>query len=67
MAVLPEFHGRGIAKALYQRCCEELKKQGIWKCNLYVLDSNPAALEFWKHNGWQVLEYDFKMLQKNLI
>jgi ribosomal protein S18 acetylase RimI-like enzyme len=66
MAVLPQFRGIGIAKALYEKTLQELKKQGIWKCNLYVLNTNSAALDFWKHNDWLELEFNFKMLQKNM-
>ncbi len=66
LAVLPHARSVGIAKMLYNKSLEELRKQGIWKCNLYVLDSNPDALAFWRHNGWNELENDFKMLQRNL-
>ncbi len=66
LAVLPEFRGGGLAKKLYEKSMGELRRQGIWACDLYVLDSNPEALEFWKHNGWEVVEYDFRMLQRKL-
>jgi N-acetylglutamate synthase len=66
MAVLPEYRSCGIAKALIERVTHGLIEQGISKCNLYVLDSNPDALSFWKHNGWKVLEDDFRMLQKRI-
>ena len=66
MAVLPKYRSFGIAKALLEQTLHGLTEQGIEKCNLYVLDSNPNALSFWKHNGWKVLEYDFRMLQKKI-
>jgi len=66
MAVLPELRSSGIAKRLYELSLKELRRQGIWRCNLYVLDSNPEALAFWKHNGWNELENNFKTLQKKL-
>jgi ribosomal protein S18 acetylase RimI-like enzyme len=66
LAVLPRFRGLGIAKELYCKTLQELKNQGIWKCNLYVLNSNTNALDFWKCNGWNELENNFKMLQKNM-
>lgn len=67
MAVIPEYRSCGIAKALIEQTVQGLLDQGIGKCNLYVLDSNPNALSFWKHNGWNILEYDFRMLQKRII
>lgn len=66
VAVLPSFRSCGIAKALFGHALRGLRNQGIRKCNLYVLDSNPDALAFWKHNGWKVIEYDFRMLQRRL-
>ncbi|MEJ2055425.1 MAG: GNAT family N-acetyltransferase [Calditrichaceae bacterium] len=66
LAVLPKYRGFGIAKALYELTLRELKQQGIWKCNLYVINTNKNALKFWKHNGWIELEYNFKMLQNNM-
>jgi len=66
LAVLPQFRGLGIAKILYDKTLQELKNQGIWKCNLYVLNSNINALDFWQYNGWKELENNFKMLQKNM-
>lgn len=66
VAVLPAFRSLGIAKALFEHSLRGLRNQNIRKCNLYVLDSNPNALEFWKHNGWKVIEYDFRMLQRRM-
>ncbi len=66
MAVVQQFRRLGIAKALYTKTLDELRKQGIWKCNLYVLNTNENAYTFWKHNGWNELEYNFKMLQINM-
>ena len=66
MAVIPQYRSCGIAKVLAEQTVNGLMEQGIGKCNLYVMDSNPNALSFWKHNGWKVLEYDFRMLQKRI-
>jgi ribosomal protein S18 acetylase RimI-like enzyme len=66
MAVLHQYRGLGIAKALYMQTLDGLKEQGIWKCNLYVLNTNKEALDFWRHNGWKELDENFKMLQKNM-
>lgn len=66
VVVLPEYQSRGVAKALIERTVGGLTEQGIGKCNLYVLDSNPDAISFWEHNGWKVLEYNFRTLQKKI-
>ncbi len=66
MAVDIKYRKQGLAKELYSICIEELKRQGIFRCNIYILDSNTDALSFWHHNGWQELEKNFKMLQKKL-
>jgi N-acetylglutamate synthase len=66
LAVENRYRKQGIAKALYSTCIEEFKRQGIWRCNLYVLDSNKEAISFWKHNGWSPLGNNFQVLQKVL-
>ena len=66
MAVSPKYRSLGIAKCLFSYSLKELKNQGIFKCNLYVLDTNPNALSFWKHNGWNPLERNFDTLQRDL-
>jgi len=58
--------GNGISKQLYQKSIEELKRQRINKCNLYVLSSNISGLEYWEHNGWKILDPNLKMLQRDL-
>jgi N-acetylglutamate synthase len=66
LAVNKKYQKYGIAKKLYNICIEELKKQSVLKCNLYILGSNKSAYTFWQHNGWKELEHDFIMLQKTL-
>ena len=66
MAVANGYRRRGLAAQLIGRVESSLLAQGIRKCNLYVLDSNEQALAFWHRAGWQVLHYDFRMLQKRL-
>jgi ribosomal protein S18 acetylase RimI-like enzyme len=63
LAVAPDHRGAGIASDLVARCLAALKEQGIRKCNTYVYDTNEEALEFWKHNGWWELPYDYRTLQ----
>jgi len=66
LAVKEQYRHQGIAQELIQRCLEELKRQEIRKCNIYVLQSNTKAFIFWKKNGWKELEKSFSMLQKRL-
>lgn len=58
---------KGIAKALVNRSMSALAKAGIKRCTAFVLDENVEGLKFWQHIGWQVLEYNFRMLQAPTI
>jgi ribosomal protein S18 acetylase RimI-like enzyme len=64
LAVIEQYRNLGISKSLIQLTLKELKKQGIQKCNIYVMDANTSGINFWKHNGWTTLEYNFRMMQK---
>lgn len=64
LLVRKDFRGRGLAKEMINRVLQSLKEQGIKKCNTFVLDSNTAALDFWKYNDWKELKYDYRTLQK---
>jgi putative acetyltransferase len=66
LAVKKGFRKQGIAGELVERCILELKKEGINKYRVFVLDSNPAAIEFWKHLGFEEQVYDYRTLQKNV-
>jgi ribosomal protein S18 acetylase RimI-like enzyme len=55
--------GRGIGRALTQRCLTALSEQGIRKCNLYVMDANPDGRGFWEHIGFRQLDDDYRTLQ----
>jgi ribosomal protein S18 acetylase RimI-like enzyme len=63
LAVVERHRGLGIARALALRAIEALAHEGIQRCNLYVLDSNPAAQRFWEHLGWYQLEDTYRTLQ----
>jgi ribosomal protein S18 acetylase RimI-like enzyme len=64
LAVKEDYRNQGIAKKLFTLCVEELKREGILRCNLYMLNSNKNALSFWEHNGWHAVESNFRLLQK---
>jgi ribosomal protein S18 acetylase RimI-like enzyme len=65
LAVKKEFRKEGIARALIDKCLENLEKNGITKdrVRVFVLDTNKAALEFWKYNGFEEQVYDYRTLQ----
>jgi ribosomal protein S18 acetylase RimI-like enzyme len=67
LSVKKEFRDQGIGKALYLKCINSLKKQGIKKCNLFVKDGNQTALNFWQANGWKIINYDYRTLQRDLM
>ncbi|MFA5308712.1 MAG: GNAT family N-acetyltransferase [Dehalococcoidales bacterium] len=65
LAVKEEYRKQGIARELVDRCINGLKEQVINKYRVFVLDSNPAAIAFWKHIGFEEQVYDYRTLQKN--
>ncbi|MBC3421347.1 GNAT family N-acetyltransferase [Pseudomonas wayambapalatensis] len=52
--VLPEFRRQGIARQLVELCLQGLAEQGIRKCHLDVLKTNPQAADYWARHGWQL-------------
>lgn len=64
LAVKKEYRRQGIGRALVNAVLRSLKNQGIEKCNTFVLDDNSEAKAFWEHNGWDILEYYYRTLQK---
>ena len=63
LAVKRQFRGKGIARALINRCLAALAKDGITKCNIFVLDSNSQGRSFWEHMGWRLLEDNYRTMQ----
>ena len=51
--VLPEYRGQNIGKLLVQKALEELNKQGINKCHLFVFYDNEIGKAFWNRLGWK--------------
>ena len=54
LAVATSHRKLGIGKALTSCCLRSLRKQGIPKCNIFLLRSNYRGRSFSKHNGWNV-------------
>lgn len=63
LAVKEEHRGAGLARKLVERCLALLAEQGIRQVRVFVYDSNRAALAFWKHMGFEVMEYDYRTLR----
>ena len=63
LVVSPDFRGRGIARDLINHSRSALAREGIRKCNTFVLDSNVAGRQFWEHMGWRLLDNDFRLMQ----
>jgi ribosomal protein S18 acetylase RimI-like enzyme len=63
LAVKREYRGKGIAQALINQCLSALAKDGIKKCNTFVLDENVEGLLFWEHIKWYVLEDNYRTMQ----
>jgi ribosomal protein S18 acetylase RimI-like enzyme len=63
LAVKPEFRRKGIARSLVRECLVGLAKEGIKKCNTFVMDEDPEARRFWEHMGWSLLEGNYRTLQ----
>lgn len=52
LVVEPDFRNRGLGRALWSRCLDELEKLGILKTHLDVLVSNNLANRYWAKAGW---------------
>lgn len=51
--VLPEYRGHGIASALVDMTIQALKKEGITRVCLNVIETNEQGKNFWLHKGWE--------------
>jgi ribosomal protein S18 acetylase RimI-like enzyme len=63
LAVKQKHRGKGIARALINQCLSALEKDGVKKCNTFVLDENAEGRLFWEHMGWHVLEDNYRTMQ----
>jgi ribosomal protein S18 acetylase RimI-like enzyme len=63
LTVKQEHRGKGIARVLINQCLSALEKDGVKKCNTFVLDENVEARLFWEHMGWYVLEDNYRTMQ----
>lgn len=51
MVVSDDFRRKGIGTKLFFKCTEALKGIGIFKCHLFVKNTNLPAIKFWKKLG----------------
>ena len=63
LVVMREYRGKGIARALTNESLSALEKEGIKKCNAFVLHENIEGRRFWEHMGWCALEADYRTMQ----
>ena len=63
LAVKRAFRGHGIARKLVNEVLVALARQGIKRCNIFVMDENLDGFGFWEHMGWYRLEDNFRTLQ----
>ena len=54
LAVDRAYRGRGVGRALVERILDALRAIGINKCHLFVIKENQAAIDFWRHIGWEL-------------
>ena len=63
LVVKKRYRRQGIAQALIGRCLSTLAKNGITKCNTFVMDFNEDGRRFWEHMGWILLEDNYRTMQ----
>ena len=57
LAVSASFRGQGLGACLMDEVESRLRAKGCLKCYLLVTDDNPEAEGFYRHGGWQHMEY----------
>jgi putative acetyltransferase len=57
LAVVQRCRRQGIASALVQQCLSLLHREGIAKCNIFILEHNETGIAFWEHNGFELLPH----------
>ncbi len=65
LAVARSHRGRGLGRALAERCVAAFTAAGLARCHLFVQRDNPEAAEFWRHAGW-VERADVLMMSRTL-
>lgn len=55
--VLPDYRGRGIASNLIELAVDALKKEGITRVCLNVMETNEQGKKFWISKGWEKKDF----------
>ena len=56
-AVLPEYRGQGIASDLVEAAVNALRKEGITRVCLNVMEANEQGKKFWIGKGWEKKDF----------
>lgn len=52
-AVSPEYRGQGIASKLVESAVDALRKEGITRVCLNIMETNDTGKDFWMGKGWE--------------
>ena len=55
--VLPEYRGHGLGTALVEAVVEALRREGITRVCLNVMETNEPGKRFWTARGWEKKDY----------
>jgi ribosomal protein S18 acetylase RimI-like enzyme len=51
--VQPEHRRGGVATLLVNACLDDLKREGIQKCHLFIFSDNEGGKRFWAATSWK--------------
>ena len=57
LAVDKRYRRQGLGSELVQQCLSLLQREGIVKCNVFILEHNESGIAFWEHNGFELLPH----------
>ena len=57
LAVDKRYRRQGLGSELVQQCLSLLRREGIAKCNVFILEHNESGIAFWEHNGFELLPH----------
>ena len=57
LATRKQFRRQGIGSALVQESLSRLGRDGIRKCNIFILPENREGVAFWQRNGFRLLPH----------
>jgi ribosomal protein S18 acetylase RimI-like enzyme len=57
LAVDEAYRGKGIGRALVERCLSDLKAIGVPRCNVFYMADNPKGKAFWERLGYRPVKF----------